>query len=66
LSLNYPKWYVVVPSYAWASLVGYSRMAIGMHYPSDVLIGALVGSASSFLVYKLRKPVVDLKDKIIH
>jgi membrane-associated phospholipid phosphatase len=52
LSMAYPKWYVVVPSFVWASSVGYSRMHLGVHYPSDVLVGALVGSGSAFLTQK--------------
>ncbi|NJO68604.1 MAG: hypothetical protein HC830_04400 [Bacteroidetes bacterium] len=28
-------------------------MHLGVHYPSDVFIGALVGAGSSFLCYKL-------------
>lgn len=55
LSLAYPKWYIVVPSYLWASTVAYSRMDLGVHYPSDVLIGALVGSGSAYLCYKLNQ-----------
>lgn len=52
LSMAYPKWYVVVPSFVWASSVGYSRMHLGVHYPSDVLVGALVGSGSAVLMNK--------------
>jgi len=52
LSLEYKKWYVAVPAYAWAGTVGYSRMYLGMHYPSDVLVGALVGSGSAWITYK--------------
>lgn len=52
LSLAYPKWYVVAPSFVWAGAIGYSRMHLGVHYPSDVLAGALVGSGSAYLTYK--------------
>lgn len=55
LSLAFPKWYVIAPSFAFASLVGYSRMYLGVHYPSDVITGALVGSGSAWLMYKLNK-----------
>lgn len=53
LSMAYPKWYVIAPSFVWAGAVGYSRMHLGVHYPTDVLAGALVGSGSAFLCYKL-------------
>ncbi|MEW6470281.1 MAG: phosphatase PAP2 family protein [Bacteroidota bacterium] len=55
LSLCYPKWYVIAPSFLWACGVGYSRMHLGVHYPSDVLIGALIGTASAFLGYKTQQ-----------
>ena len=52
LSLAYPKWYVIVPSYLWATTIGFSRMDLGVHYPSDVLIGAILGTASAYVCYK--------------
>lgn len=55
LSLAFPKWYVIVPSYTYAAAVGYSRMHLGVHYPSDVVAGAIIGTGSAFLSYKAQK-----------
>ena len=55
VSILYPKWYVIAPSYLFAASVGYSRMYLGVHYPSDVLIGAIIGTASSLGAHLLFK-----------
>ncbi|MBK8610048.1 MAG: phosphatase PAP2 family protein [Chitinophagaceae bacterium] len=62
LSLYFPKWYVIVPAYLWAGSVGYARIYQGVHYPSDVLAGAVVGAGSAFLTYKAQK-WIDRKQK---
>jgi membrane-associated phospholipid phosphatase len=55
LSLEYPKWYVIVPSFGWAGTVAYSRMSLGVHYPSDVVAGALIGIGSGYLSHMVNR-----------
>jgi membrane-associated phospholipid phosphatase len=55
LSFEYKKWYITVPAYLWASAAGFSRVYLGVHYPSDVLAGAVVGVGSAYLVRWLRR-----------
>jgi membrane-associated phospholipid phosphatase len=55
LSLTFKKWYVVVPAYTWAGAVAYSRLHLGVHYPSDVLAGAVIGAGSAWLCYKANR-----------
>lgn len=55
VSLAYPKWYVIAPSFTWAGAVSYSRMHLGVHYPTDVLAGAVIGAGSAYLTYKINQ-----------
>jgi membrane-associated phospholipid phosphatase len=55
LSLTYPKWYVIVSSYTWAGTVAFSRMELGVHYPSDILAGAFVGAGCAWLTHVVNK-----------
>ncbi|MBS1773192.1 MAG: phosphatase PAP2 family protein [Bacteroidetes bacterium] len=63
ISLQYPKWYVIAPAYLWAGAVGYSRLYLGVHYPSDVLVGAVVGAGSAFIAYKGQQWLLKRKTK---
>jgi len=63
LSLAYPKWYIIVPSFTWAGTVGYSRMDLGVHYPSDVFAGAIIGSGCAWLTYTINKKLNIRSDK---
>jgi membrane-associated phospholipid phosphatase len=53
VSISYPKWYVIVPAFAAAGLAGYSRLYLGVHYPGDVVAGAVTGAGSAFLTHQL-------------
>ena len=39
--------------FAWACLVSYSRIYVGVHYPGDVAVGALVGYLIGRMLYYL-------------
>ena len=54
-TLSTKKWYVALPSYLYACGVGYSRMRLGVHYPSDVLGGMIIGISSSLIVWQIDK-----------
>jgi len=55
VALRYHKWYFAAPAYLFATSVGWARMYQGVHYPSDVLMGALVGSGCAWLSWKVEK-----------
>ena len=46
------KWFSIA-MVAWAMLVGYSRIYLGVHYPGDVLVGSLWGAGCGWVVYYL-------------
>lgn len=66
LSIYAPKWYVITPAYVWAGTVAYSRMDLGVHYPSDVLAGAIIGSGTAYLCHRLNQTLFHSQSSQTH
>lgn len=50
------KWLIVL-AFLLPFLTGFSRIAVGAHYPTDVLCGWLLGAAAVFLIPLLREKI---------
>jgi len=56
-SLSHPYWYVIAPSALWAGAVSLSRLHLGVHYPSDILLGAVLGVGIATGIHLLRDSI---------
>jgi undecaprenyl-diphosphatase len=45
----------------WASLVGYSRIYLGIHFPGDIIGGMLLGSLLAYGLYRIMTTMKALK-----
>jgi|GEM_PF-485419 len=49
--------YVSLPVFVWAGMVGYGRIYLGLHYPSDIVGGIVIGVASAWFVWQYRDEI---------
>lgn len=47
---------VTLTLFAWACLSSFSRIYLGVHFPGDILAGAILGGVVAFLVCRLLQP----------
>jgi len=49
---------ILLLTYIWAFLLAYSRMHLGVHYPSDVIAGVILGICSAIICCQTYKALV--------
>ena len=51
VSLLVRNWKMTLMTFSWAIIASYSRIYLGVHYPGDILCGALVGIIVAIILY---------------
>lgn len=49
--------YILWPLFTWVFLFSYSRIYMGKHYPSDLIVGVIIGFLVGWLAFYLRKKI---------
>ncbi len=59
---SYYRWIGLI--FIGSTLVSYSRIYLGVHYPSDILVGALIGVFTGCIIFLLQQFLVHKKKSI--
>jgi undecaprenyl-diphosphatase len=65
ISLSYRDPAITIPLFLWAGAIGYGRVYLGVHYPTDVLGGMIVGVAGGFAAWSLRKEIGRISENFV-
>lgn len=50
----YDKWKPILPiAFSWAFIIAFSQVYVGVHYPVDITVGALLGTLIGFATSRL-------------
>lgn len=55
------KYWLIYPLLLFAIVVGYSRIYVGVHYPYDVIFGALLGVICALIILKSENKIFESK-----
>lgn len=66
LLLKKPYAYIGFVVFPFTLLVSYSRMYLGVHYPSDILVGWMFGALYAWLFYRLAMYLVKTKSNALY
>ena len=55
------KWIGLI--FIWAAMMTYTRIYLGVHYPADIIVGALIGVGCGLIAFKLSSYLIDRNKK---
>jgi membrane-associated phospholipid phosphatase len=64
LALRHRQPEIWIPAFVWAGAIGVGRIYLGLHYPSDVVAGAVLGAGVALVVWSYRSEIIRAKQNV--